>query len=148
MYRYAERYATTGEVRPFVRRNGPTRELNEFEEHFLANLVLAKPEIYLRELQEELCVTMLHWVHSSTILRTLHRIGMSRQVLKHRALRCSELPRSKFWLEFHYFDPSMIVWIDVIKGMALGNTAMELEDCLLMITLLNSGENDTQVLVL
>lgn len=53
--RYAERYATTGEVRPFVRRNGPTRELNEFEEHFLANLVLAKSGIYLRELQEELC---------------------------------------------------------------------------------------------
>lgn len=59
-----------------------------------------------------MCEYMLHWVHSSTILRTLHRIGMSRQVLKHHAIQRSELLRSKFWLEFHYFDPSMIVWID------------------------------------
>ena len=112
VYRYSERYLITGDVRPFIRRNGPVRELSEFEQHYLVDLVLAKPGMYLRELQEELYLSMLHWVDSSTILRTLHRIGMSRQVLKHYSLQRSELCRSNFWLEFHYFHPSMMVWID------------------------------------
>ena len=63
-------------------------------------------------MQHELYLCMLHWVDSSTILRTLHRIGMSRQVLRHFAVQRSELRRSEFWLEFQYFHPSMIVWID------------------------------------
>ena len=54
VYRYAERFLATGDVKPFAKRNGPMTELCEFEEHFLVQLALAKPGIYLRELQEHL----------------------------------------------------------------------------------------------
>ena len=30
VYRYCERYITTGDVRPFIKRNGPKRELKNF----------------------------------------------------------------------------------------------------------------------
>lgn len=112
VYRYSRRYMTTGEVRPFVKRNGPLRELSDFEEDYLISLVLTRPGLYLREIQEELHHSMLHWVDTSTICRTLHHIGMSRQVLKHYAIQRSETLRTKFRSEFQYFLPSMVVWID------------------------------------
>ena len=121
VYRYSERYAITGEVRPFMKKNGPGRELSEFEEEFLVNLVLANPGMYLREIQDKLYLCTLHWVDLSTIFRTLHRISMSHQVLKHYAIERSEICRSKFWLEFNYFHPSMIVWMALIGKMVSGN---------------------------
>ena len=112
VFRYSERYTVTGEVRPFAKRSGPQRELSEFEEDFLLSIVLRKPGLYLRELQDEIYSALLHWVDCSTILRTLHRIGVSHQVMKHYAIQRSELRRSEFWLEFHLFQPHMIIWID------------------------------------
>ena len=46
---------TTGDVK----RNGPKRELSDFEEFVLVNLVLTKPGLYLREMQHELYLCML-----------------------------------------------------------------------------------------
>lgn len=112
VYRYSDLYRVTGDVRPLVKRNGPAKELSEFEVLFLINLVLTRPGIYLRELQYELCKNTMHWVDVSTICRTLHQVGMTRQMIKHYAIQRSELKRAEFWLEFNYFNPSMIVWID------------------------------------
>ena len=47
VYRYAERFSITGEVRSSAKRNGPSQLLCEFEELLLVQLVLAQPGIYL-----------------------------------------------------------------------------------------------------
>jgi len=112
VYRYAERYLATGDVKPFVKRNGPRTELCEFEELFLVQLALANPGIYLRELQEHLYSKTMHWVDAATICRTIHRVGMTRQKIKHYSLGRSEARRAEFLEEISYFDPSMIVWVD------------------------------------
>ena len=112
VYRYAERFLATGEVRPFLKKNGPSTILGEYEEYYLVCQVLANPGIYLRELQEQLYSATLHWVDLSTILQTLHRANISRQVIKHHAIQRSESCRAQYWSEFRYFGPSMIIWID------------------------------------
>lgn len=112
VYRYSQLFRVTGDVRPLAKRNGPAKELSEFEVLFLVNLALSKPGIYLRELQDELCRSLMHWVDLSTICRALHGVGMTRQVMKQYSVRRSEVKRAEFWLEFDYIDPFMIVWID------------------------------------
>ena len=112
VHRYSHLFRVTGDVRPIAKRNGPAKELSEFEVLFLVNLVLTMPGIYLRELQDELCRSLMHWVDLSTICRTLHSVGMTRQVLKQYAIQRSEVKRAEFWMEVAYIDPSMIVWID------------------------------------
>ena len=96
IYRYSQRYQATGDVRPFAKRNGPSQELCEHEKTLLLDLSLAHPGIYLRELQQELYSRTLHWVDVSTICRAMHRIGMTRQVIKHVALQRSELKRAEY----------------------------------------------------
>ena len=79
VYRYTERFLATGDVRPFIKKNGPAKDLCEYEELLLVNLALARPGIYLREMQEQLYSSTMHWVDVSTICRALHRNGLSRQ---------------------------------------------------------------------
>ena len=105
VYRYSQRYQATGDVRPFVKRNGPVGELCEHEKSLLLDLALAKPGIYLQELQQELYSRTLHWVDASTICRTMHRIGTTCQVIRHIALQCS-------WYDITMFNTSMLLWID------------------------------------
>lgn len=112
VYRYAERFLATGDVKPFARKNGPAQELCEHERLMLVQLALAKPGIYLRELQEELYSNTMRWVDIATICRTMHRIGMSRQKIKHYSFRRSEDKRAEFWAEIGHFDPAMCVWVD------------------------------------
>jgi transposase len=130
VYRFAERFLATGDVRPFLKRNGPTTILGEYEQYYLVCQVLANPGTYLRELQEGLYSATGHWVDLSTILRTLHRANISRQVIKHHGIQRSESRRAEYWSEFKYFGPSMIVWID--ESGFDGRNAMGLEVCLLV----------------
>ncbi len=58
VYRYADRYRRTGEVRPLVKRNGPARLLCEFEELLLVQLILAYPD-YTLESCSNSCMTQL-----------------------------------------------------------------------------------------
>jgi len=95
VYRYAERYLAT-DVKPFAKRNGPRTELCEYEDLFLVQLVLAKPGIYLRELQEHLYSKTMHWVDAATICRTIHCVGMTQQKIKHYSLGRSEVRRAEF----------------------------------------------------
>ncbi len=78
VYRYAERFSVTGEVRPSAKKNGPARLLCEYEELLLTQLVLYHPGIYLQELQQQLYDSTGRWVDASTICRTVHRLGMTR----------------------------------------------------------------------
>ena len=112
VYRYSQRYQATGDVGPFVKRNGPVGELCEHEKLLLLDLALAKPGIYLRELQQELYSRTLHWIDTSTICRIMHRIGMTHQVIRHIALQRSELKRAEYWYDITMFNTSMFLWID------------------------------------
>lgn len=112
VYRYTERFLATGDVKLFAKKNGPARELSEYEQFFLAQLVLSKPGIYLREIQEELYSKTMHQVDASTICRTLHRIGMSHQKIKHFSMNRCEVKRARFWAEIISFDANMFVWVD------------------------------------
>ena len=112
VYRYAQRFLLTGDVKLFAKKNGPSRKLCDYEELFLAQLVLSKPGIYLKEIQEELYSKTMHWVDVSTICRSLHKIGMSYQKIKHFSINRCEVKRARFWAEISNFDPNMIVWVD------------------------------------
>ena len=112
VYRYAQRFLLTGDVRLFHKSNGPSLKLCEYEQLFLVQLILTKPGIYLSELQEELYSRTMQWVDASTICRCLHRIGLSHQKIKYYCMSRSENKRAEFWAEISHFDPSMIVWVD------------------------------------
>ena len=83
VYRYVERFRTTGEVRKCYKTNGPACILSEHEEFIIVNSVLSSPGIYLRELQQKLSQSTGRWVHESTICRCLRRLGMTRQKIQH-----------------------------------------------------------------
>ena len=76
------------------------------------NLVLTTPGIYLRELQQELQQHLRIWIDLSTVCRTLKRLGMTRQKIKHVALQASEQNQMEFIAEMQVLDPSLFVWID------------------------------------
>ena len=112
VYRYAERFRVTGDVRRSTKRNGATRLLSEHEELLLAQHILAHPGVYLRELQLMLCNSTGRMVDTSTICRTVHRLGMTRQRIKDISLRQSEAKRAEFQAEISVIDTSMLLWID------------------------------------
>ena len=113
VYRYAERFRLTGEVRKHVKRNGPYPIMNESHELLLVDLLLTKPAIYLRELQHELYTSTGIVMHLSTICRAVRKLGFTRQKMQHIALQQSEAERIKFIAEvMAVFHHSLIVWID------------------------------------
>ena len=112
VYRYVDRYRATGEVRPSLKRNGPVKLLSEHEELLLTQLILAYPGIYLRELQQHLYNATGRWVAASTVCRTVHHLGMTRQRIKHLSIRQSEIKRAEFWAEMTAFNTEMLLWVD------------------------------------
>ena len=59
-----------------------------------------------------LCNSTGCMVHTSTICRTVHRLGMTRQRIKHILLRQSEAKGAEFQAEISVFNTSMLLWID------------------------------------
>ena len=114
VYRYSERFRITGDVRLFRQRSryGPPRELSEFDELQLIQLILSRPGIYLRELQRELFYSTGNLVDMATICRVVKRMRMSRQKIKHIALQQSEILRIQFAAEMAAIDSSIVLWID------------------------------------
>jgi len=112
VYRLAERFHVTGDVRPMEKRNGPEFVLCEFEELYLISLLSCNPGIYLKELQQKLADYTGRIVHASTICRTLHRLGFSRQSIKLTSLLRSDIQRAEFIAEMCAFDSSLMLWID------------------------------------
>lgn len=112
VYRFTKRFISTGEVRKTIQRNGPLPILSELEESHLIHLVLTRPGIYLRELQQELMQYSGCTVHASTICRVMKRVGITRQRIKHVSLQRSEIRRAVFAAEMEMFDLPMLLWID------------------------------------
>ena len=68
--------------------------------------------MYLEEIQRELYDFTGTVVHISTICRTVHRLGMTRQKLRYVALQQSVDQRVIFMADISMFEPEMIVWLD------------------------------------
>ena len=99
VYRFAERYKATGDVRLFAKRNGPRQLLCESEELLLIQQILLHSGIYLRELQDNLFKSTGQMVDASTTCRTMHCLGFTRQKIKHVSSRQSEERRAEFQRE-------------------------------------------------
>lgn len=112
MRRYTEKYYTTGTVEPANQRHGPPRILTDFEQLTVLQLLLDNPNMYLDEIQRELYDFTGTVAHISTICRTVHRLGMTRQKLRYVALQQSVDQRVMFMADISMFEPEMIVWLD------------------------------------
>ena len=109
---YVDMYVTTGEVKREQSRHGPHRTLNDFEELTLLQLVLAKPGLYLRKLQQELHEITGSWVVVSTICRTVKRLGLTRKKMRKVAIQRSEVQTAEYLVEVLTYKPEMLVFID------------------------------------
>ena len=110
--RYVDMFHQTGDVVPRPRRYGPPRLLGDLEQLVLLRLILENPGIYLQEIQDKLLVTFGVEVAVSTICKTLHLMGCSRQKIQHVASQQSAACRAKFMAETSMYDPAMFVWVD------------------------------------
>ena len=68
--------------------------------------------MYLNEIQHQVQETTGTIVHISTICRTIHRMGLTRQKLRHIAIQQSLEKRVEYITEISMFNPEMLVWLD------------------------------------
>ena len=110
--RYTALFDETGDISPATYQHGPQRLLTVYEETALVQALLSKPDMYLEELRQEIIQSTGTDVSTSTICRTLKRLGFSRKRLRHVALQRSEEKRKTFMEEMEYLNADMLVWID------------------------------------
>ena len=108
--RYVERFAVTGTVAPFQRRNGPLSMLSSSHD-LLMQSILDRPTLYLHEMQQELEAQGVS-PSLSTISRYLSKMGITRKRVKQLAEQQNEASRLSFMAEMSIFDPTMIIWLD------------------------------------
>ena len=112
IWRYIRKFQQSGEVRPAKRSNGPQKLLGNFEQLILLRLILHNPSIYLHEIQYKLNTMFGCTVSLTTISRTLHHMGCTRQVIRHIALQRSDNLRAKFMADVSIYNLDMLIWID------------------------------------
>ena len=88
------------------------RKLTAPVQLLILHLVMQKPGIYLREIQNELSTTLLVQVDVGTICRFLHNSGFTRQKLKIVALQRDEFLRQQFIVDVSVYNTDMLVFID------------------------------------
>ena len=88
------------------------RKLTTPVQLLILHLVMQKPGIYLREIQNELSTTLLLQVDVGTICRFLHNSGFTRQKLKIVALQRDEFLRQQFIVDVSVYNTDMLVFID------------------------------------
>ena len=102
--RYVEAFYTSGNVDPAHHRHGPMPILDQFKQLTVFQSLLDNPSMFLDELQQELANITGTDVHISTICKTIHCLGMTRQKLRQNALQQSLDQRALLCLIF----PSLI----------------------------------------
>lgn len=118
--RYTTKFQQCGDVASVQDKNGPALILGPFEQLTLLRIILDCPGIYLREIRDRLFEVYGFNICLSTIHRTLHIMGYSRQVMHrvaiqvmHRvAIQKSDELRAKFFADISVYDPQMLLWID------------------------------------
>ena len=107
VWRYVKLFHMTGSVSPADCRHGPQKVLSEFEQLTVVQSLLNKPNMYLSEVCDDLFEATGREVHPSTIFRTVHQFGMTRQKLQRIALQRSEELRGEFMAEISFLDPNI-----------------------------------------
>ena len=102
----------TGDIKPLEYHHGPSKTLSDHDQIMILRLISENPGIYLHELQTKLLVEYGISVSCSTICRTLHCMGCSRQVIQHIAIQRSDQLRAKFMADISIYNPAMLIWID------------------------------------
>ena len=95
--------------------SGSDSALGPFSPHdplLILHLVLQRPGIFLREIQDELLSTFEREVSESAICRLLHKNGFTCQRLQVTALQQDEFLRQQFVSEVSVYSPEMLVFID------------------------------------
>ena len=82
--RYIQLFQQTGDIEPGVGARGPRRLLGDYEEVVILQTILARPGIYLAELQDELFDHFGVLVSVPTICRTLKPMGCTSIMLQSR----------------------------------------------------------------
>ena len=112
VWRYIQLFQQTGDIEPRAGRKGPRKLLGDYEQVVILHALLARPGIYLSEIQEELFKHFGVLVSVPTICRTLQQMGCTRQTMHHIAIQRSDAMRAKFKAEISVYDPDMLVWLD------------------------------------
>ena len=88
------------------------RKLTTPAQLLVLHLVIEKPGIYLREIQEALQRDLLLEVDASTICRFLHVNGFTRQKMCLVALQRDEFLRQKSIIDVSEYTPEMLIFLD------------------------------------
>lgn len=106
-------FSTTGQVskKPYPK-DKAFRKLTTPAQLHILNTVIAKPGIYLHEIQQELLDVLQFSVDISTICRFLHSNGFTRQKLHLIAVQRDEFLRQQYILDVSIYQPEMLVFLD------------------------------------
>ena len=110
--RYINLFYTTEDVSAKSQRHGPLLQMSEFEEITILEMLLSKPSMYLREVQQKLMQVTGSWYDCATICRTIKRLGMTRQKMRLVARQRCDRQRAKYISEIMDFNPKTLVFID------------------------------------
>jgi len=105
-------YATGSVHKKCQRADKAFRKLTDPAQLLILHLVIEKPGIYLKEIQEALLHTLLVEVVTSTIYMFLHTSGFTRQKLCLVAFQRDEFLRQKFIIDVLEYKPEMLVFLD------------------------------------
>ena len=112
VYRYLALFDSTGSVDPKEQTCGPRPELGKMEPFTNLQLLIHKPTLQLKEVQEKLFDATGTWVHQSTICRAIKKQGFTLKKVQYIALQQSESKRIEFMSDISAFDANMLIWID------------------------------------
>lgn len=108
-------FKSTGDVKPkLYPPNLGTTKLTEIDKLIILELVIEKPEMYLREIQQSLIEETGTSVDTSTIWRFLHQSGFTRQKLVITAKQQSDALRVEYLSDMQVYKghPEMLVFVD------------------------------------
>lgn len=113
--RYLRRYQVSSDVRPWLQRHGPERQLCQFEDLVLLEGVLRRPSVFLKELRRDVYCKTGRDVSCSTICRALARFGFTRKKIHRLHSRQSSEERFHFKsmiMQAPIYNRAMFIFID------------------------------------
>ena len=113
VYRTVKLFMDTGSVdKKQYRSDNLPRKLTDQVQFFIMHLVLDKPGIMLKEIQNEVLQIMNVELALSTICKFLHNQNFSRQKMQIRATQRDEVLRASFVNELSVYSSDMFIFLD------------------------------------
>ena len=88
------------------------RKITMLAQLLILHLIVQKPGIYLRKIQEEVLNTLMIEVDIGTICRFLYQSGFTHQKLCLVATQRDEFVRQNFIQDVSVYDPDMLIFLD------------------------------------